>query len=160
MAVSCANGYAASLASVIFETPLCSGQYDGFDEDIPFYQMVFKGYVPLISSSINLAADREAQFLKAIESGASPGYTLSALYDTQLAGIDWYAFYGSLFSDNRDRLAAELQADVYKRQWLKGCIISLDGRTVRRIGRSCCCLCRLWGCSLSLRFCRLCHRSC
>lgn len=45
MAVSCANGYAASLASVIFETPLCSGQYDGFDEDIPFYQMVFKGYV-------------------------------------------------------------------------------------------------------------------
>ena len=136
MAVSCANGYAASLASVIFETPLCSGQYDGFDEDIPFYQMVFKGYVPLISSSINLAADREAQFLKAIESGASPGYTLSALYDTQLAGIDWYAFYGSLFSDNRDRLAAELQAARAYYDAINGAVITGHARLENGVTRT------------------------
>ena len=81
-------------------------------------------------------ADREAQFLKAIESGASPGYTLSALYDTQLAGIEWYAFYGSLFSDNRDRLAAELQAARAYYDAINGAVITGHARLENGVTRT------------------------
>ena len=42
-----ANAYAAAASDIIFNTPSVSGQERIFKYDIPFYQMVFKGYVAM-----------------------------------------------------------------------------------------------------------------
>ncbi len=80
-----ANAYAALLSDYILSSPTTSFKADGFDEEIPFYQMVFKGYVPTAVSSLNTAADARTQFLKAMESGSGLAFTVSASWKTEFS---------------------------------------------------------------------------
>ena len=64
--VSNANLYAAINAGFIVSSPTGAGYYDVEDDEIPFYQMVFKGMTPISNSSINLSMDSSKQFLKSI----------------------------------------------------------------------------------------------
>lgn len=97
--VSDANDYAAIRSSVIFDAPSSSSQADIFDEDIPFYGMVFKGTVPITVESINLSANKQKQILKAVESGCGLAYTVIGNYDKVLLDIETKSFYNSCFED-------------------------------------------------------------
>ncbi len=71
-----ANQYAAVSASHITDVPLYSSGYNVQDEWLPFYQMVFKGYVPMSSESVNLVDDSRTEILRAIQLGIGLKYTV------------------------------------------------------------------------------------
>lgn len=58
-----------------------STQHEIFDDDIPFYQIVFKGYIPMSSAAVNLASSPDDMLLAAVEGGCSPAYSLFDTYD-------------------------------------------------------------------------------
>ena len=111
-----ANVYAATASDIIFETPSASSQERCFLYDVPFYQMVFKGYVSMSSESINLASDPDAELLKAVEAGSGLGYTLISDYYNEYIEYQGYYFFGSKYSDIGEGIintANELE-DYYK----------------------------------------------
>lgn len=69
LAASDANIYAAVCADYIDNVPLSSSGYDAFDVDVPFYQIVLKGLVPMYSSSLVSSVSEQQLFLKAVETG-------------------------------------------------------------------------------------------
>ncbi len=99
LAVNNANDYAAVFATQIYDAPLQSNGHTLFDCDVPFYQIVFKGYVPMATPSVNLAANSNETILKAIESGCGLTYTLINNYDPKLLATAESSFYGSAYSD-------------------------------------------------------------
>lgn len=97
--VSQANAYAAILANKVTDAPVESSQYDIIDEDIPLYQMVFKGVTDL-SVAVNTASNPRLAFLHAVECGSGLEFTLSARYETDFATTMHSAFSVALASDN------------------------------------------------------------
>lgn len=80
-----ANDYSAVLASHIADVPISSSDYDVVTYDVPFYSMVFKGYIPMSSGALNTAADSNQTLLQCIESGIAPTY--SVIYDFPRSAI-------------------------------------------------------------------------
>ncbi len=71
-----ANQYAAVGANRIINAPLNTSEYNSQDEWLPFYQMVFKGYVAMASESVNLVNDSTNEVLRAIQSGTGLNFTV------------------------------------------------------------------------------------
>lgn len=101
-----ANAYAASQADVIFNTPVTSSGEFIFSEDVPFYQMVYKGYVSMAGESMNMAANPRKQLLRMLESGCGLHYTLTADYHVEFTDSQSYAFFGSQYCDVKDSMFA------------------------------------------------------
>ncbi len=76
-----ANSYAAVLSDYIMDAPTASSGYRYLDGDIPFYQIVFRGYIPYSSAAINLASNPETEFLKAVSTGSALYFTVGAKFD-------------------------------------------------------------------------------
>lgn len=109
-----ANDYAAVQADHVIGAPTFSSGYDALDQDVPFYQIVFKGHVPLSVSPVNLAASPETQFLKAMETGSALSFTLSYSFDYRLTKSLYGALSLSLYEDEKDGLADMVnQAKAY-----------------------------------------------
>ena len=102
IAVSDANAYAASAADIIFEAPMQSTKDDIFDEDIPFYQMVFKGYIPLSSVSVNLSAEANDIILKSLESGCGLTYSLYSNNNVALIDAKYPVFSSGNYGDLKE----------------------------------------------------------
>lgn len=105
VALSEANEFAAVLADVVLNVPTASNQNLSFDEEIPFYQMVFKGCVDIAGEAINTATNSRTQFLKSVESGMGLSFQLTADYsvDTTLVGED--VFFATKFDDNKQTIS-------------------------------------------------------
>ena len=58
----------------ILKTPMESSGFSILDEDVPFYQMVLRGYADYTGEPMNLAQDYEASILRTMETGASLYY--------------------------------------------------------------------------------------
>lgn len=97
-----ANLYAAVVSDIITEAPVNSDKSQLFLYDVPFYQMVFKGSIPITTSSINLAADKRLALLKAIESGSGLGYTVIDNWDNSVIDANVPYFYNSAFEEIKD----------------------------------------------------------
>lgn len=68
--------YAAGLMDTVFEAPLeASGMYQYYDE-IPFYQMVYSGIVPMYSSAINSSSNPKRLLMLAAASGTGIGFSV------------------------------------------------------------------------------------
>lgn len=102
--VNDANAYAAAHADIILRAPTQSSREDIFDEDIPFYEMVFKGHVPMTCESVNQTPDAARQLLRAVEGGCGLTYTVTASYDGALIDVASTAFYNSLYDDIRPQI--------------------------------------------------------
>ena len=92
-----ANSYAAVNADYVNDAPIYSSDHIAFDFDVPFYELVFKGYVPLSSVSINLCSDKEDAILRCAESGISPSYTVYGNFRKELVTNDNTFIFGSSF---------------------------------------------------------------
>lgn len=99
-----ANIYAAVNANIISESPTSSEKNYSFLYDIPFYQMVFKGSVPITVESINLASNSKEMILKAVESGSGLGYTVINNWDNSLINANSPYFYNSVFNQLKDSI--------------------------------------------------------
>ncbi len=100
--LSGANSYAFGSCDYITEAPTSSSKYDFTAYDVPFYQMVVRGYVPLAGESINLAVNGEKAILRCVETGIAPSYTLIYDYDSTLATSEFYNLYGSSYKGIRE----------------------------------------------------------
>lgn len=102
-----ANSYAAVLSDAIYNSPTSSSKEIVFGEDVPFYQMVFKGYVSLSSGEINLAATPKNEVLKALESGCALNYVVASEYYNEYIDYNGYEFAMSKFSDVKQQIAKD-----------------------------------------------------
>ncbi len=114
---SSANVYAAVLSDVIESAPTTSENNIIFSADVPFYQMVFKGYVPMFTESVNLAESYEKMLLKAVESGCGLNYTVISKWDNSLIDSEYDYFYSSVYSDLKNDIFknAEKLSDYYEK---------------------------------------------
>ncbi len=92
-----ANEYTLPYLDHITDVPLYSSGYDVFDTDIPFYQLVMHGVIPLATTPINASADSDTLLLQAIATGMNPRYDMiyeetSTLKDTEYDTL-YYANY-------------------------------------------------------------------
>ena len=97
-----ANSYAAIFADCIWNMPLCSSGYDIYLSDVPFYQIVFHGYVNLTTPSVTQSDVPQLTILKAVETGSELLYTgvyenAAVLSDTRYS--DLYSSTYSLWSE-------------------------------------------------------------
>ncbi|WP_141503070.1 DUF5696 domain-containing protein [Paenibacillus luteus] len=71
------NAYAASYAKHIVDAPMTSSSFIITDEAVPFFQLVFHGYVYYAGMAWNMADDQDStyNFLKALETGSAISYT-------------------------------------------------------------------------------------
>lgn len=93
------NMYAALLSERITEAPLTSSEENIFSEDIPFYEMVFSGCIPMSGESVNLSDNPKQMLLRSVEAGCAPGYTLIGSWNNKLIDAQYPLFYSSLYSD-------------------------------------------------------------
>lgn len=102
MMVSGGNVYAASQADIVVEAPLQSSRYTMLDEDVPFYSMVFHGYIDVAGSAWNLQGrSGRQQLLKSLETGSSVYY-------------DWFYADPSVVKDTR----YDYLYSAYYKDWL------------------------------------------
>ncbi len=93
LVMSGANAYAATASDLIWDVSLKSSRYNVLDEDVPFYQVVFRGYVPMTTTAINREANPQQTFLKALSLGVVPMYSICATYPEELRNTDhtWFS---------------------------------------------------------------------
>ncbi len=112
-----ANLYSAVMADIITEAPVASEKSQVFLYDIPFYQMVFKGSVPITVQSINLSANPKLMLLKAVEGGSGLGYTVINNWDNTLINAEYPYYYNSVFEGIKNDIFnnSKQLSDYYKK---------------------------------------------
>lgn len=100
-----ANLYAALNADYVTEVPMHSTRFSVLDEDIPFYALVLQGYVPLTSSSINLAVNVEKTYLQAVSTGMGLQFTLCDTLHESIQFDEDTAFVSSCYDDWKGRIS-------------------------------------------------------
>lgn len=103
-----ANEYAAINADVIIDAPIVSSKFAVFDYDVPFYQLVFKGYTSLYGADVNMTTDRELTILRCIEGGSSLKYTLITQYSNELLRSAVQIFNSVLYEDNAEQIIEDV----------------------------------------------------
>ena len=98
------NIYAAGLSDYIAEAPVVSSQFDITRYDVPFYQIVLKGYVPMSSTSLNISVDYKTAVLKCVEAGIAPSFTLSFNYDNSFASSKFSSIPVSNFNGQKEKI--------------------------------------------------------
>lgn len=106
LAVSGGNADAAIRADKVWAAPVTSSGYDFFDEDIPFYQIVFHGYTALTTPAVNQIVNDRLLFLNAVETGSE--LLFSGIYeDAAFLGETAYsALYSTTFELWKDEAVA------------------------------------------------------
>ena len=103
-ASSDANAYAAVMSDTVYDVPLSSSEELSFSADIPFYEMVFKGYVHMSGTSVNMASDSDTQILKSVESGTGLAFTLCNEWSNEFIDNTGYEFFGSEYSGIKEEI--------------------------------------------------------
>lgn len=102
--LSAANSYIAGLSDGIIDAPLFNGGYDALDATVPFYELVYRGYIPLYSEPMNLAINCRELLLSAVEAGVSPSFMLAKDSDASLAESVTIDFYGISYDGHKELL--------------------------------------------------------
>lgn len=110
------NAYSAAASSVVFDVPTDNGGHFVFDEEIPFYELVFSGTKPIFGESINLAGDMNRALLKTLAYGANLSFSVLYEYDTDLTesdmlylGMGANKLYSCTFSANEKLINSTLE---------------------------------------------------
>lgn len=101
---SAANDYAAINSDYINDAPIYSSDYVVANYDVPFYQLVFKGFVPMSSVSLNLCTDKNDALLRCVAGGISPSYTLYYNFESELVTSEQSFIFGCEYGGNRDEI--------------------------------------------------------
>lgn len=108
-----ANDYATAACDYAIGVPTASSQMDITSYDIPFYELVFSGCLPMGSEDINLSADMKLSVLKCIESGIAPSFMLSYSYDNSIVTSKFSALSSTSYSGLREK-AVEIVNEISK----------------------------------------------
>ena len=100
------NGYAAMHVDNIIEAPINGSHNNIAIEEVPFYQIVFRGYVNLTSSAVNLDSEQDDLILKLAETGMSMYYVLMDAESTSFQDTKFTASYACELDDHYDDMLA------------------------------------------------------
>lgn len=104
--------YAAGYADCIIAAPDDSSNYDIEDRTVPFYQMVLHGIVSYSTQSLNSLPDNREAVLKAVETGSSLLYSLSATEYSQVID-DGYDELNCVYAEDWIDTAVATGNEVY-----------------------------------------------
>lgn len=90
-----ANQYLLKYSDYIKDVPLYSSNYDIFDYDIPFAQMVLHGLVPYTTKAINKSANAEELRLLSLVSGTPIHYEMMYKNPNKFSDSEYDALYYS-----------------------------------------------------------------
>lgn len=108
LASSEANAYAVADSSCLFDVPLGSSMQDAISADIPFYEMVFKGYVPMGSEPVNMASDPQEILLRAAEAGCGLTYTLTGSFKKDYLNSSQTMLAATYYEDNLETMKTQV----------------------------------------------------
>ncbi len=102
-----ANQYVLKYADYIKDVPLYSSNYDIFDYDIPFAQMVLHGLVPFTSKAVNKSADAKELRLLSLVTGTPVQYEMMYKNPNKFADSNYDDLYYSNYEGWTDIAAGE-----------------------------------------------------
>lgn len=123
------NAYALPYVSVITNIPLYSSNYDLFDYDVPFYQMVIHGVIPYSSKAINASSNADELLLLSLMTGSGVHYDM--MYASPNDFTD--SKFDKLFYTNYEGWL-EIAAEEYK--LFNDTISSLSDKTITKYERT------------------------
>lgn len=83
----------------LYNIPLNSSNLNITSQDVPFFAIVYRGYIPFSGSPINLAGDYKRALLKTAETGAALSFSFCASNSSELIGINNGKYYSASFDD-------------------------------------------------------------
>lgn len=111
-----ANDYAAVMCDDIISSPTSTSRYNGESSAIPFYQLVFKGYVPLSGEAVNLSNDPAHEILYNASLGIGSLYSVTN-DDTTVFNLSFFSqLSGGSYWQQSDEIKSAVanNADAFK----------------------------------------------
>ena len=102
-----ANQYILPYADYIKDVPLYSSNYDIFDYDIPFAEMVLHGLIPYTTKAINKSANAEELRLLALVTGTPIHYEMMYNNPNKFADSEYDTLYYTNYQGWMDRATGE-----------------------------------------------------
>lgn len=99
-----AYAYTWKYAGKIFEAPSASGRKKIYDGEVPMYQMILHGLIPVTSPAINTSANRREVFLRSVETGSELCFTVMHEDSEVVNGTDYDDLYATTYESVRDSL--------------------------------------------------------
>lgn len=93
------NAYAAKYAAGMYEIPIQSSGFTVESCSVPFYTMVYHGYIPLASNAVNDAPDRKTYMLKCFEQGVSALWRVTGIDPHEIKDTKLNFLYNSETED-------------------------------------------------------------
>jgi len=100
------NLYAAPYVDNIVNAPVYGSHNNIAVQEIPFYQLVFRGYVNLASEAFNLNSEREDLILRLAQTGMSLYYLLMDADSTSFQDTSFAGSYACALDDHYDEMIA------------------------------------------------------
>lgn len=91
--------YVLGSTSYVSDLPVRSSAWDIVTHDVPFYQILLKGYIPFSNLPANRELDRRRYQLSLVESGANPAYLFIAQHHEDLRDSPLEGFMNTLAKD-------------------------------------------------------------
>jgi len=95
------NAYAVMFAHAIYNVPATNSRQLFFQEAVPFYQMVFGGYIDMFSSNLNYRAHSHTNMLRMIDFNMFPSYVLTEESATLFVRSNTVDIFSSMYDDWR-----------------------------------------------------------
>lgn len=127
MAQEC-NAYALPYVSAITNIPLYSSNYDLFDYDVPFYQMVVHGFIPYTSKPVNASSNAEELLLLSLMTGSGVHYDMMYASPNEFTDSDFDKMFYANYEGWLERAAEEYKL-------FNGIISSLSDKTIVKYER-------------------------
>ncbi len=106
------NAYAFKYLDKIYKAPIFSSGYNVFDSEIPFYEIVLHGYIPMTGEPMVQSTDSQVTFLKCVESGIELLWNGIHEQSEILSDSNYDDLYGSTYSlwiDDAAQMYAQYQ---------------------------------------------------
>ncbi len=100
------NAYAAPYVDNIIEAPVYGSHNNIAIQDVPFYQIVFRGYANMATDAVNLNSEQDELILKIAESGMSLYYLLMDEESTAFQGTSFAGSFACELNDHYDDMIA------------------------------------------------------
>ena len=100
------NGYAAPYVDNIVEAPVSNSHNILTSQEVPFYQIVFRGYVNLAGNPMNLDSEKDELALKLAETGMSLYYELIDADSTSFHNTTYTALFACELDSHYDDMVA------------------------------------------------------
>ena len=122
------NAYALPYVSAITNIPLYSSNYDLFDYDVPFYQMVVHGVIPYSSKAINASSNADELLLLSLMTGSGVHYDMMYATPNDFTDSDYDGLFYTNYAGWLERAAEEYKL-------FNGIISSLSDKTITKYER-------------------------